>query len=262
MFMHTTDSLLSMVEPLEPNERITPRLEHEHTLEAIRERLAENASHSYLRDWIYGGIDGAVTTFAVVSGVTGAELGGEIVIILGVANLLADGFSMAASNFAGTRAEREQLEQAAVIERRHIEFAPEGERIEIQEIYRRKGLEGAELDAVVNRITSDHDLWVRTMVTEEYGLPAEIRSPWIAAASTFSAFVLCGMIPLLPYAVGALQPFWWASIFTALVFLAIGASRGHWVGRSRWRLALETLAIGAIASALAYGAGIVLKGIV
>lgn len=88
-----------------PLDRAPRRLEHEHTLEAIRTRLARRAPHSYLRDFVYGGIDGAVTTFAVVSGVAGAELGTRVVLILSVANLIADGFSMAASNYSGTRAE-------------------------------------------------------------------------------------------------------------------------------------------------------------
>jgi VIT family len=84
-------------------------MEHEHSPEAIRARLATEPRHTYLRDWVYGGIDGAVTTFAVVSGVIGAELAPGIVLILGVANLIADGFSMAASNYAGTRTERDEL---------------------------------------------------------------------------------------------------------------------------------------------------------
>ena len=82
-------------------------LEHEHTPEAIAERLGRGARHNYLRDFVYGGIDGAVTTFAVVAGTIGANLATRIVLILGAANLIADGFSMAASNFLGTRAERD-----------------------------------------------------------------------------------------------------------------------------------------------------------
>jgi len=81
-------------------------LEHEHTIEAIRERIL-SVRHSYLRDWIYGGIDGTITTFAIVSGVAGAGLSPVVVLILGFANLFADGFSMAASNFLGTRAEHD-----------------------------------------------------------------------------------------------------------------------------------------------------------
>ena len=236
-----------------------PPLEHSHAPAAIRQRLAARTRHSYLRDWVYGGIDGAVTTFAVVSGVTGAALGGRVIVILGIANLIADGFSMAASNYLGTTSEREQLEQAVAIERRHVREVPEGEREEIREIFRRKGLDGADLESVVTRITADRELWIRTMVAEEYGLAPEVRSPWRAAFSTFSAFVVCGGVPLVPYLLGASPAFTIASILTAGVFLVIGAARGRWVERSALRSALETLAIGAAASALAYLAGLALE---
>ena len=86
-------------------------MEHEHSAEAIKKRLALGPHHNYLRDWIYGGIDGSVTTFAVVSGVSGARLAPWIILVMGFANLFADGFSMAASNFLGTRAEHEDLER-------------------------------------------------------------------------------------------------------------------------------------------------------
>jgi hypothetical protein len=95
-------------------------LEHEHTADAISARLAEGARHNYLRDFIYGGIDGAVTTFAVVAGVTGAGLSPGIVVILGAANLVADGFSMAASNYLGTRAEKDDFRRLRAVEWRHI----------------------------------------------------------------------------------------------------------------------------------------------
>ena len=79
-----------------------------HTPDAVKNRLASRPPESYLRDFIYGGVDGIITTFAVVSGVAGASLASGVVIILGAANLVADGFSMAVSNYLGTRAERER----------------------------------------------------------------------------------------------------------------------------------------------------------
>ncbi len=90
----------------------------------------------------YGRIDGAVTTFAVVSGVAGARLSPWIILVLGFANLFADGFSMAAGNFLGTKAEQEDWRRLEAIENRHIDLAPEGEREEVRQIYRLKGFEG------------------------------------------------------------------------------------------------------------------------
>ena len=132
-------------------------MEHEHSPGAIRDRLATEPRHTYLRDWVYGGIDGAVTTFAIVSGVMGAELPPGIVLVLGVANLVADGFSMAASNYAGTRTERDELRYWEAVEHRHVDTVPEGEREEVRQIFRQKGLSGEDLERVVAAITADRD---------------------------------------------------------------------------------------------------------
>jgi len=237
-------------------------LEHRHTPEAIRLRLAEGTRHSYVRDFIFGGIDGAVTTFAVVSGAAGAELGARVVLILGIANLVADGFSMATSNYVATSAERDELDHAAAVESRHIDTAPEGEREEVREIFRRKGIRGAALAEVVRQITADRDRWVATMLREEYGLPREVRSPMWAGVSTFGAFLLCGLVPLVPFVAGMARPFALASLATAAVFLGVGAIKGRLSARGWWRSALETLAIGSAAAAVAYAAGILLKRLV
>ncbi len=235
-------------------------LEHEHTAEAIAHRIS-SANHNYVRDWIYGGVDGAVTTFAVVSGVAGAELSTSIVLILGFANLVADGFSMAASNFLGTRAEIDDYRRLEKIEYRHIEVAPEGEREEVRQIYREKGFEGEELEKAVELITSDKDRWVKTMLTEEYGLPSEIRSPWLAAASTFSAFIVCGLVPLIPYLFGWGSSFLVACIMTGVTFFLIGSFKSRWSTQSWLRSGMETLLVGALAAGLAYGVGVLLKGL-
>jgi VIT1/CCC1 family predicted Fe2+/Mn2+ transporter len=236
-------------------------MEHEHSPEAIRERLAAGPQHSYLRDWIYGGIDGAVTTFAVVSGVIGAELSPGIILVIGAANILADGFSMAASNFIGTRAEQDEIKHLEAVEHRHIETDPEGEQEEVRQIYEGKGFEGEDLDRVVELITSDRERWVRTMLTEEYGLPQEIRSPSLAAISTFSAFMICGLAPLLPFILKMPQSFTISTILTGIVFFVIGSIKSVWSTTPWWRSGLMTLLIGSIAAALAYAIGDLLKGL-
>lgn len=237
------------------------RYDHVHTPEAIRIRLAQGTEHSYLRDLVYGGIDGAVTTFAVVSGVAGADLGARIILILGVANLVADGFSMAASNYVGTKTERDQLERASSVERHHIDTDPEGEREEVRAIFEAKGLSGATLEAVVAELTSNHDKWVRTMVTEEYGLAPEVRSPLLAGLATFTAFGVCGFVPLLPFVLHWPAALSIAVALTALVFLGIGSLKGRVSASPWWHSAFETLAIGSAAAAAAYLIGIALKHI-
>ena len=239
---------------------MAPELEHEHTPDAIARRIAAT-DQNYIRDFIYGGIDGAVTTFAVVSGVSGAELSPAIVLILGFANLVADGFSMAASNYLGTRAEQDDYRRLEKIERRHTEIVPEGEREEIRQIYSEKGFEGAELEKAVDLITANKDRWVKTMLTEEYGLPARIRSPWKAAFATFTAFVICGIVPLLPYLFGVQSSFLISCIMTGVTFFLIGSFKSRWSTSSWIRSGMETFFVGTLAAALAYGAGVLPKGI-
>ncbi len=235
------------------------KIEHDHSPEGIRERLAHGPRHNYLRDWIYGGVDGAVTTFAIVSGVAGAKLSPWIILALGFANLFADGFSMAASNFLGTKAEQDNLQRLEVIENHHIDLAPEGEREEVRQIFQAKGFAGEDLERIVQLVTSDRRRWVRTMLTEEYGLPGEIRSSWIAAITTFTAFLICGLVPLVPFLFKVSHPFEVSTLMTGTVFLAIGSAKSKWSTSSWWRSGLTTFLVGAIAAALAYAAGVVLK---
>lgn len=236
-----------------------PVLEHEHTPEAIRARLDRGTSHNYLRDFVYGGIDGSVTTFAVVAGTLGADLATRIVLILGVANLLADGFSMAASNYLGTKAERDDHDRIARIESRHIDVAPEGEREELRQIFALKGFEGEQLEEIVQIMSSDRNRWIQTMLTEEYGLPREPRSEWTAAISTFIAFTVCGLLPLIPFVFGVKNSFSISAVLTGLSFFLIGSAKSRWSTESWWRSGLATFLIGGAAAALAYITGVILK---
>lgn len=242
-------------------------LESEHTPRAVRARLERTPSASYLRDFIYGAVDGAITTFAVVAGVAGADLDETIVIILGGANLIADGFSMAASNFLGSRAERQQRERARRDEEAQIMLAPEGEREEIRQIFAAKGFEGRDLERVVEVITSDPALWRDTMMSEELGFGATEPDEVRAALATLTAFVTVGFLPLLVFVIDAILPgeidgaFTWSAVLTAVAFLVVGAMKARFVDQRWWRSALETLAVGGVAATLAYVAGSLLQGV-
>jgi VIT1/CCC1 family predicted Fe2+/Mn2+ transporter len=228
-------------------------LEHSHTEQAIRARLARGPRSNYLRDWIYGGIDGAVTTFAIVAGVAGADLSAAVVLVLGFANLLADGFAMAASNYIGTKAERDDYDRVLGIERKHIALEPDGEREEIRQIFAAKGFSGDDLERIVAVITADRKLWAETMAVEEYGLSPTPRSAVLAALSTFAAFIMCGLVPLVTYlSVGGLA----ACVAAAgATFFGVGAIKSRWSPLAWWRSGLETLLIGMSAAAVAFAVG-------
>jgi VIT1/CCC1 family predicted Fe2+/Mn2+ transporter len=234
-------------------------MEHEHSPDAIRRRLENGPKHNYLRDWIYGGIDGAVTTLAVVTGVAGAQLSSWIILALGFANLFADGFSMAASNYLGTKSEHDDWQRLQNIENRHIDLEPEGEREEVKQIFARKGFEGEELSRIVELITADRERWVQTMLMDEYGLPHAVRSQWIAALSTFTAFLICGVVPLLPYLFGNEHALRLSVIMTGIVFFVIGSIKSRWSTSSWWSSGLTTFAVGGVAALMAYFTGLVIK---
>ena len=242
--------------------------EAEHTPEAIRRRLADPGSQGYLKDSVFGAIDGAVTTFAIVSSVAGAGLSSGVVIILGLANVIADGFSMASANFLGTRAENQAAHKARREEEEEIERHPEGEREEIRQIYARKGFEGETLEEVVRVITSNHSTWLDTMLHEEHGITRSRPSAVKAAMATFVAFLLIGGIPLAPYLLDIFDPelvshpFLPACLLTGVAFFAIGALKSRFVDQ-HWILGgLETLGVGALAAGMAYAIGFFLSPLI
>jgi vacuolar iron transporter family protein len=238
-------------------------LHDDHTREAIAQRLARATSHSYVGDFILGAVDGAVTTFAIVAGAAGAGLTNGVVLVLGLANVLADGFSMAAGNFLRARSDLQMLERFRRIEEAHIDHIPEGEREEIRQIYKAKGFGGETLEQIVRVITEDRKQWVNTMLTEEWGLQLQPPTPWRAGVATMAAFLLAGLIPLVPtfvwFGSQANETFVASSLLTCVTFFVIGLLRGRVVNHRPWAAGIETLFIGGSAAALAYIVGRMLE---
>jgi VIT1/CCC1 family predicted Fe2+/Mn2+ transporter len=237
-------------------------LQTEHRPDAIHRRLARQQSPSYLGDAVLGGVDGCVTTFAVVAGAAGGGLPVMVILILGVANLLADGFSMAVGNYQSSKSRRQLIEKVRRMEQRHIRLVPDGEREEIRQIYRAKGFEGQMLEHIVETISSDEELWINTMLVEEHGLQLQTPNPTWAALVTFAAFCAAGLIPLLPYLVPGLKSsvlFPVSAAATAGAFFLIGLAKGYHLERSVIRGGLETLAMGGAAATLAYAVGAVIR---
>jgi len=250
------------------NKKILNELESQHTPQAIRQRFQYGLKQSYLKDFVYGAIDGTVTTFAVVSSVAGAGLSSGIVIILGVANLLGDGFSMAVSNFLATRSEEQLREKVRKMEEKHIAHIPEGEREEIRQIFAAKGFSEKELEKVVSIITSNKKQWVDIMLQEEWGISLSGPSPFNAGFFTFLSFVLIGLLPLLAFVYQLsfhpteFNSFFISTCMTAMAFFAVGAFKGQFVGKYWLLSGLETLTMGSSAAFLAFIIGASLKNLV
>ncbi|WAT16879.1 VIT1/CCC1 transporter family protein [Aurantiacibacter sp. MUD11] len=233
-------------------------LHEEHAPRTIRQRIGNPRGESPLGDFMLGGVDGVVTTFAVVAGSAGGQLSATTVIILGFANLLADGFSMAVSNYLGTKTRLEEVRRSRADEEWQIREFPEGEEREIREIFAQKGFEDETLEEIVRVITADRRVWVDTMMAEELQMSDVSARPFRAGLTTFVAFSLCGLIPLLPFLFGFADfdtTFIVSAILGAVTFFTLGTIKGLTVGTSPLRSGLRTFAIGSVAAALAYVAG-------
>ena len=222
----------------------------DHTDEAIASRIASSASHSYVGDGVLGAIDGTVTTFAIVAASSGAGLSTGIALVLGLANVVADGFSMAVSNYLRAKSDLDLLQKARREEEQHIEIIPEGEREEVRHIFAAKGFSGTTLDEIVEVITADRRRWIDTMLTDEHGLRLDVPRPWRASMTTFLTFLAAGLVPLLALYVFGTFPA--SAITTAVTFVLIGVAQAKLVGGRVLRSAAETLLIGGGAAVLAY----------
>lgn len=243
---------------------------HAHTPEAIageaRERHA-GAGSRYLGEFVYGGLDGIVTTFAVVSGVVGAQLSPGIILILGLANLLADGFSMATGSYLSTKSRREGYDREREREMWEVENFPEGELEELRAIYRRRGHTEEDARALAEIVSRRKEHWVDVMMTEELALPAEDANPLLNGLATFTAFIIAGAIPLLAYLLGLITPiaddtaFLSSVILSAVALFGLGAAKVLVTGQSALRNGMEMLIVGGLAAAVAYGVGMLLRGL-
>ncbi len=213
-------------------------------------------------DFIYGSIDGAVTTFAIVAGVVGAGLSPGIILILGFANLFADGFSMAAANFQASKARKEFIEMKRKQEEWEIDNLEDEEKEEIREIYTKKGFKDELLEEIVRIITSRRKVWVDTMMREELGLVEDEKEPIDSSISTFVGFNVIGIIPLIPFIIFFAfdsnlnsETFLYSSVSVAVAFFIVGMIKAKIVKKSKIRSGIYTLIIGGVAATVAYMVG-------
>ena len=215
-------------------------------------------------------MDGIITTFAVVSGVVGASLSPNIILILGLANLLADGFSMATGAYLSAKSEQEVYRR----ERQHISeqivSAPQVEKQCLYEGYRKQGYPEEDARHLTEIISQDVGRWVSTMMAEKLLLLPQKRKPVLEGVATFIAFVIAGAIPLLVYFADLLfhfnvpttTAFLYSVILSGLALLILGAAKVFVTKRSAFRSAVEMLLVGGLAALVAFVVGTLLKNLV
>lgn len=224
------------------------------------------ALQKYLGEFVYGGIDGCVTTFAVVSGAVGANLETSIILILGFANLFADGFSMSVGAFLSEKAKKRLYQKHNEAEKFEVKHNPKEGIQEIRELYTKKGFEGDLLNQIVEKITSNDQLWVDEMMSGELELQKEEKSSSMVGTATFVSFILVGIIPLLVYVfdflfVISFPLFFLSSLFAGIGFFTVGLLKAYVTEENKYKSSFETLFLGGSAAAIAYYLGFFLEKI-
>ncbi len=225
------------------------------------------AQGRYLKSVVYGGLDGIITTFAVVAGVAGASLSAGIVLIMGFANLIADGISMAIGDYLSSKSEREYENAERTREQWEVDNYPDGEKKEMVELYTGRGMSEDDAKAMVAIIAKNPKAWVDIMMVEELGIVPSEESPLGNAVATFLSFAAFAFVPLLTYVVATVVPALRVSSFpiatglTVATLFALGAMKVRITGKNWLLSGLETLVIGGIAAAAAYGVGVLLGGL-
>jgi VIT1/CCC1 family predicted Fe2+/Mn2+ transporter/rubrerythrin len=206
---------------------------------------------------IFGVSDGLVSNLALVMGVAGASQDPSVILLAGIAGLLAGAFSMAAGEYVSMQSQRELFERQINLERAEIEAMPEEEEAELAAIYRAKGFADREARIIAARIFQDRDMALRTLVREELGLdPDELGSPWGAALGSFVAFALGAVVPVLPYLFGSGPSAFPLSLGLSLVALfAVGAGVSMLTGRGTIFSGLRQALIGLGAATVTYLVG-------
>ncbi len=234
---------------------------------AFAEEKHTTGRGKYIKSVIYGGLDGTITTFAAVAGVAGAALSPGIVLIMGLANLVADGLSMSIGDYLSSKSETEYEAAERAREAWEVENYPEGEKRELKEIYVARGMSEKDADDVVEIIAKDKESWVDTMMIEELGIIPSDESPLGNALATFLSFAVFGFLPIAAYVLALFIPalrnaqFPLACGLTGATLFGLGALKTSITGKSWLVSGLEMLVVGGIAAAAAYAMGLLLGGL-
>ncbi len=238
-------------------------------IEHLKKEHKASPFQTYLKEIVYGGNDGIVTTFAVVAGFSGANLGQNIagysfltVLLFGIANLLADGASMGLGNFLSLRSEQDVYRAEEAKERYEIQTNPEMEKAETIDILQSRGFTKEQAETLTKIYMTNEDYWVRFMMNDELELANPLgENPVLTALATFMSFVFFGFIPLVPYVlqVPLDKAFYYSLLATFSALVLLGALRWRITRESALRSIFEIVLVGGVAASLAYLVGTFFK---
>lgn len=216
---------------------------------------------SRLSDVILGGQDGLVNVLGVILGVAAATQDARIVIAAGLAATFAESISMGAVAYTSTLAEDDLYRSEREREHRHIHLAPDVEVGEIREIYRNKGFEGETLDKIVEVITSNPDVWVNVMMSEEFQMTPPEKSRAIKSAVIVGFSALAGsVVPLFPFFFWNVNlSIWFSIVIAALTLFIVGAYKARVTVGKPFRSGLQMAAIGTLSALAGYLVGLIFK---
>ena len=217
----------------------------------------ETQANAVLRPVVFGANDGLVSNLALVMGVAGANPAAGVIVLAGVAGLLAGAFSMAVGEYISVRSQRELLDHQLAFERAQIRETPDQERQILARVYQRRGFTADEASRFVDRVFADPEHAATLMIFEEVGLDARsIGSPVAAAGSSFVAFTIGALVPLIPYVLLAGGTAFGTSLglsLAALALLGFGISR--LTHRPPLYASVRQVFLGAAAAAVTFAVG-------
>jgi VIT1/CCC1 family predicted Fe2+/Mn2+ transporter len=214
-------------------------------------------SGGWFRAAIFGISDGLVTNVSLILGFAGANPGHSVIRLAGLAGLVAGGFSMGSGEYLSMRAQKELLESEIEKERQALVDFPVEEQQELRQLFIDRGIEEELADRLSIDLMRDPDLALRTHTREELGVdPSATGSPWMAAISSFWAFVVGAFIPLLPWLWSTTgNQIYWSIALAGVGAAGVGGAIGWFTRRGIWRSAARQLVIAALASAVTFGVG-------
>lgn len=226
-------------------------------IEDMKARHRGVASGGSLRAAVFGINDGLVSNCSLILGVAGATSDSRVILLSGIAGLLAGAFSMASGEYVSVRSQREMFEHQISLEKKELETYPEEEAEELALIYAARGMSRDDAHALATNTIADPARALDTLAREELGLnPDELGSPWGAAGSSLIAFAAGAVLPLIPFLATTGDRALLVSIaLTALALFGVGAAISLFTGRNATLSGLRMLAIGAGAGALTYAIG-------